>query len=100
MKAAGWQDGRAKGNEMGWVSGIATFLVIWWTVIFAVLPWGVRRQEDPVAGTEVGAPERPRLALKMAVTTVIAALLWLCVYGIVESDLISFRDMARDRIDQ
>lgn len=85
---------------MGWVTGIATFLVIWWTVIFVVLPWGVRRQEDPEPGTEVGAPERPHLLPKLLVTTALAAVLWLCVYGLVTSDLVSFRDLARSRIGE
>ncbi|NJN06278.1 MAG: DUF1467 family protein [Rhodobacteraceae bacterium] len=25
---------------MGWITGAAIYFVIWWTVIFMVLPWG------------------------------------------------------------
>ncbi len=78
---------------MGWVSGIAVYFIIWWLVIFAILPWGVRTldSEDVVRGHAQSAPKRPRIGLKMAVTTVVAALLWLVVFAVVESDLISFR---------
>ncbi|MDP9196248.1 MAG: DUF1467 family protein [Pseudomonadota bacterium] len=55
---------------------IGTYLVIWWTVIFAVLPWGLRRDEAPVPGQDPGAPSNPRLGLKLAVTTLISAVVW------------------------
>ena len=25
---------------MGWVTGLAVYVIIWWLVIFMVLPWG------------------------------------------------------------
>jgi predicted secreted protein len=77
---------------MGWVTGIAVYLVLWWIVLFAVLPWGVQPVGDEAPpGAERGAPARPRLALKMAVTTVVAALLWGVVELVVLSDLVTFR---------
>ena len=27
---------------MGWISGIFVYFLIWWVVLFAVLPWGVQ----------------------------------------------------------
>tara|TARA_Y100000588_G_scaffold14547_1_gene15583 strand:- start:364 stop:603 length:240 start_codon:yes stop_codon:yes gene_type:complete len=68
---------------MGWVGTGITFIISWWMVFFMVLPWGVRRQDDPELGHEAGAPENPRLWLKVAVTTgiavVISALAWVAV---------------------
>lgn len=77
---------------MGWISGAAVYLIIWWTVIFMVLPWGVQpvSREDVQRGHAPSAPRQPRILLKMAVTTVISAVLWLCVYAVVESGAISF----------
>ena len=46
---------------MSWATGVMVYLVIWWTVLFAVLPLGVRRVENPGKGEERGAPERPEL---------------------------------------
>ena len=79
---------------MGLWTGIAIYFVIWWLVIFMVLPWGVRgiEREDVAKGHAFGAPQKSRILLKMAVTTVIAAIVWSGVYLIAESGLISFRE--------
>ena len=63
--------------------GIATYLTIWWTVLFAILPWGIRSQHESsemVQGTDPGAPVAPRLWVKALITTAISALLWVCLY--------------------
>ena len=80
---------------MGIVSGIVVFLIIWWTVLFAVLPWGVTVAEEPETGHAPSAPSRPRLGLKFLITTLIAAVIWLIVFGLVESDLLSIREWAK-----
>ena len=73
---------------MNWFTGILVFVIIWWIVIFMVLPWGVRPSQDPEVGHATSAPDNPRLWLA---TTAITAVLWLITYWIVSSDLISFR---------
>jgi predicted secreted protein len=58
---------------------IAIYFTIWWIVLFVILPWGVRSQEeegDIVAGTDPGAPVAPRLLIKAAATTILAAILF------------------------
>ncbi len=79
---------------MSLATGIAVYVVVWWIVLFAVLPWGVRTPDRPVRGHADSAPENPRLLLKAAVTTLIAAIVWLGIYALVESDWFSFREMA------
>ena len=71
---------------------IAIYFIIWWTVLFAVLPIGVRTQGEEgavVPGTPESAPAAPRLLRVVLLTTVISALvfaaLWAVVrYGIVD----------------
>jgi predicted secreted protein len=77
------------------VTGIAVYIVVWWIVLFAVLPWGVRQPDAPQPGHADGAPENPRLWLKAGVTTLIAAVIWAAIYFVVQSDWISFREMAK-----
>ena len=67
------------------------FAIIWWVVLFAVLPWGVRVPDKVETGHSPSAPERPMLWRKAAITTVIAAVLWVGVYFLVQSDLIAVR---------
>jgi predicted secreted protein len=60
--------------------GIALYFVVWWTVLFAVLPFGVQTQADDgviVAGSEPGAPSMPRLAEKALWTTLVANVVFL-----------------------
>ena len=59
--------------------GLAMFFTIWWIVLFAVLPFGVRSQHedaDMTPGTDPGAPVAPRLLLKALITTVVACVLF------------------------
>jgi predicted secreted protein len=41
------------------------------------------------------APAKPHILLKFAVTSVVAAVIWVGIYLLVTSDLISFREMAK-----
>jgi predicted secreted protein len=71
---------------------VAVYLIIWWTVLFAVLPIGVRTQGEDgtiVPGTPESAPTAPRLLRVVLLTTVISgvvfATLWALInYGIVD----------------
>ena len=65
---------------MGWTMGIATYFVIWWVSLFAVLPFGVQSQQEAgevVPGSESGAPVKPMLLKKVIANTVLAAVIWL-----------------------
>jgi predicted secreted protein len=71
---------------MSIVSLIAIYFVVWWIVLFAVLPFGVRTQDeegDIVLGSAHSAPARPLLVKKALVTTIISAIIvfgfWLAV---------------------
>lgn len=76
---------------MNWFTGSAVFLILWFLVLFAVLPWGVRVPDEPEAGHASSAPSNPRIGLKLLVTTVIAGALWLAVDWAIASGLVSFR---------
>jgi len=77
---------------MNWFTGVMTYVIIWWTVLFAILPWGNRPLETPEPGHATSAPAKPRLLIKFGVTTVVATVVFLAVYWLIESDLISLRD--------
>jgi predicted secreted protein len=65
--------------------GIAIYVVIWWTVLFAVLPIGVRTQGEDgviVPGTPASAPTAPRLLRVVALTTAISTLVFLVPWAL------------------
>jgi predicted secreted protein len=59
-----------------WFSQAAILLLIWFVVLFAVLPWGVHPSAEPEPGHDPGAPANPQLGRKAIATTVISLLLW------------------------
>ena len=64
---------------MGLALGLAVYFIIWWILLFAVLPFGVQSQHEMkeiVPGSEPGAPAKPRLLMKVLANTIIAAVLW------------------------
>jgi predicted secreted protein len=62
---------------MAVATAIAIYFLIWWIMLFAVLPWGVRAQgEEGAPGTDPGAPTVPRLRAKLIWTTIAAGVVW------------------------
>lgn len=58
---------------------VAIYLTIWWVVLFAILPLGVRSvHEDGEApeGVDPGAPVAPKLAKKALITTLVSAIIF------------------------
>ncbi|CAM5421699.1 putative secreted protein [Aquamicrobium terrae] len=70
---------------MTWVSFVALFFVTWWLVLFAVLPFGVRTQEedgDVTLGTEPSAPRGPHMLRAMVWTTIVTLVVLGAFYGL------------------
>lgn len=63
----------------------AIYFIIWWTLLFASLPFAVRRNsehQDDVPGADPGAPARPALLRTLVLNSlvsgvVLAAFAWL-----------------------
>ena len=63
---------------MSLVTLAAIYFVLWWIVLFAVLPFGVRTEEDEskvTAGSVRSAPVRPMLVRKAIATSIVTAIL-------------------------
>ena len=76
---------------MNWLTGIVVYILVWWVTLFAILPLWVTPTDPGDTGYGTGAPKRPRLLLKAAVTTGGAAVIWLGIYLLVKSPYFSFR---------
>jgi len=65
--------------------GLALYFVIWWILLFAVLPFGIRSQVetgDVVRGSEPGAPALPALREKAIWTTLVASVVLVIVAAV------------------
>jgi predicted secreted protein len=75
---------------------VGIFVVVWWVVLFAVLPWGVRSQEESgemVPGTDPGAPAAPALLKKAAWTTVATMLICGLLYWLYITRALTFESL-------
>ena len=75
----------------------AIYFVIWWIVLFAMLPIGVRTSEEVgekiAPGNADSAPHMPMLLPKMVATTVMASIVFAGVYAIVVHHVITLDDI-------
>jgi predicted secreted protein len=72
------------------VSGTMVFFVIWWIMLFMVLPFGIHTDENPQKGFSTGAPKNPNLRKKFLITTILTAVAWSIIQAIMVNHLISF----------
>lgn len=73
------------------LGAVVTYVCVWWLVFFMALPWGAAPAENPEPGHANSAPEKPRLLLKVAITTVIAAILTYAASLVLDSGWIELR---------
>jgi predicted secreted protein len=82
---------------MSLATAFAIYFIIWWVVLFAVLPWGVRSQHEDgtiIPGSDPGAPAIPRLRRKLVWTTIVAAIVFALWYVVYTYRLITLDDLA------
>lgn len=63
---------------MTWVSVAALYFILWWLVLFATLPFGLKTQEedsDVTLGTEASAPRGPHVMRAFVRTTIVSAVI-------------------------
>jgi predicted secreted protein len=78
-------------------TAIAIYFLVWWVVLFAVLPWGVRNQQESgevSPGTDPGAPAVHKVWIKLVWTTVIASVVFGILAAIYKLGLIPFDYLA------
>jgi predicted secreted protein len=65
---------------MTFLGGFAIYFVLWWLVLFTVLPWGATSAHelghDIEPGHAASAPVRPHLLAKFLATSLISAVIF------------------------
>jgi len=78
-------------------TAIAIYVLIWWVVLFAVLPFGIRSQHeegDIAPGTDPGAPAIPNLRWKLVWTTLVSAVIFAACYVVYVNHLVTLEGLA------
>lgn len=74
---------------MTWLSAAAIYFILWWVVLFAMLPVGLRTQDeegDVTLGTTESAPRGPHMLRAVLRTTVVSA----AIFGILSVATVYF----------
>ena len=81
---------------IGPITMFAIYIVVWWVVLFTVLPLGTSSEthEPPTDGSQWGAPKTPNLKRKFITTTWVAFLRWLFVMWLVFIGWMPLPDLA------
>ena len=77
-------------------TAVAIFFLIWWVVLFAVLPWGIRSQHEAgeiVPGTDPGAPAVPKLGRKLIWTTLVSVVVFVAFYVVYSDRLLTLEGL-------
>ena len=81
---------------MTWVSALAVFLIVWWVVLFAMLPFGLKTQDedgDVTLGTVPSAPRGPHMLKAVIRTTLVSLVICALFYGVTKGLGYSFDDI-------
>jgi predicted secreted protein len=77
------------------ISGLVLFAVIWFMSLLVALPLRLQSQHeagDVVPGTPASAPVDPKLGIKVKWVTLASVAIWLLVFAISLSGLVSVQD--------
>lgn len=75
---------------------IAIYFIVWWMVLFTMLPLGVKTQDedgDVEPGTPGSAPVAPRILSKFIMTTIVATIVFAFIYSVIVYRIIELDDI-------
>ena len=83
---------------MSLTTAAAIYFVLWWVVLFTVLPFGVRNAaeagEAVEPGHDPGAPTVPALGKKLIWTTIVTTIVFAICWALYVYRLVSLDDLA------
>jgi predicted secreted protein len=85
---------------MSLVTGIIAYILIWWVVLFAVLPMGVERDPSPRLGNMTGAPKDHKMKQKLIITSLISFVFLFILYLSIEMNVIDFYESAKIMMEE
>ncbi|WP_191059767.1 DUF1467 family protein [Geminicoccus harenae] len=70
---------------------LVSYVIAWWMIFFMALPFGAHPPDEPGRGHAESAPAQPRLWIKAAITTVLAALAVWAFHWFLTSGIVTLR---------
>ncbi len=76
-------------------TAFVVFVLVWWVVIFTVLPWGNKPVERPEVGHEPSSPANPRIRQKLIWTTILSLIITAIIIATIRYSHFSFREAVK-----
>lgn len=80
---------------MSLLTAFFIYILIWWVMLFTVLPLGVVRSKSSGKGYDPGAPENPDLKRKLVLNSGISAAVLAVIWVLVETGVIRWGEWFR-----
>jgi len=77
---------------MSLINAVFIFFLIWWVMLFTVLPLGVERNADAAKGHDAGAPKIPNLKKKLMLNTALSFVILAVIWVLVELNVIRWNE--------
>lgn len=79
-------------------TGIIVFLLIFWTLLFMILPWGNHAKDAPEKGMAGSAPANPRIKQKFIITFLVSCVIWVIISALIHFEVVDFYEISRQMV--
>ena len=70
------------------------YIIIWWSVFFAILPIDVNREKPfKIDGEDAGCPENPKILKKFTYCTGISTIIFIIIYLLIKYEYLNLRNI-------
>lgn len=77
---------------MSFLTAVFIYFLIWWLMLFTVLPLGVEKHDEQGKGYDAGAPKNAHFKKKVILNSVISFVIVLTMYILVEIGVIRWTE--------
>lgn len=74
------------------------YLLVWWVMLFTILPLGVQRNTETGKGHDAGAPVNPQLKKKVIINSIVSAVIVGVIWILVDFHIITWGEWFRGAI--
>ena len=72
------------------LKGFLIYIIIWFVILFTVLPIGVKVSKKTIKGNAPSAPSNPLIVKKFIITSFISFIIWIVVYLLIKKQFFYF----------
>lgn len=84
---------------MSLLNTVFVYMLIWWLMLFTVLPLGVKRHKEDGKGFDMGAPEKPDLKKKLLINSFLSAVIVLVIQALVINGVLDWHALFRGALE-